>query len=126
FARDVGVPLDLDGAVATIEAGHVSEVDVGEVNGRVFLNNSSVGLYPTAVAEREELRHRHGGGKWLAMFSVSLDLFRRFPLLDVTLHAEERAMALTTPFVFVGNNRYDMSLFALGTRASLQDGLLSV
>lgn len=126
FARDVGVPLDLDGAVATIEAGHVNEVDVGEVNGRVFLNNSSVGLYPTAVAEREELRHRHGGGKWLAMFSVSLDLFRRFPLLDVTLHVEERAIALTTPFVFVGNNRYDMSLFALGTRASLQDGLLSV
>ena len=49
FARDVGIPLDLDQAVETIERGYVTEVDVGEVNGRIFLNNSSIGLYPSAV-----------------------------------------------------------------------------
>ena len=126
FAKDVGIPLDLDQAVGTIGGGHVEEVDVGEVNGRIFLNNSSIGLYPSAVDEREELRHRHGGGKWPAMFNACLDVFRRFPLLAVTLQVEDRAVALTTPFVFVGNNRYDMSLFSLGTRASLQGGELSV
>ena len=126
FAKDVGIPLDLDQAVGTIEQGHVREVDVGEVNGRIFLNNSSIGLYPSAVAHREELRHRHGGGKWPAMLNACVDVFRRFPLLAVTLQVEDRAVALTTPFVFVGNNRYDMRLFSLGTRASLQGGELSV
>jgi diacylglycerol kinase family enzyme len=126
FAKDVGIPLDLDGAVETIEGGRVTEVDVGEVNGRIFLNNSSVGLYPSAVAHREELRHRHGGGKWPAMFTACWEAFRRFPLLDVIMQVEDRAVALTTPFIFVGNNRYDMRLFALGTRTSLQDGVLSV
>ncbi len=126
FAKDLGIPLDLDQAVATIESGHVREVDVGEVNGRIFLNNSSIGLYPSAVAQREELRHRHGGGKWPAMFNACVNVFRRFPLLDVTLQVDDRAAALTTPFVFVGNNRYEMSLFSLGTRASLQEGRLSV
>jgi diacylglycerol kinase family enzyme len=125
FAKDVGIPLELDQAVATIAGGHVKEVDVGEVNGRIFLNNSSIGLYPSAVAQREELR-RHGGGKWPAMFHACVDVFRRFPLLAVTLQVEDRAVALTTPFVFVGNNRYDMSLFSLGTRTSLQGGELSV
>ena len=126
FAKDVGIPLDLDQAVGTIERGYVTEVDVGEVNGRIFLNNSSIGLYPSAVAHREELRHRHGGGKWPAMFNACVDVVRRFPLLDVTLQVDDRAVALTTPFVFVGNNRYEMSLFSLGTRTSLQGGELSI
>ena len=126
FAKDVGIPLDLDQAVETIESGHVTEVDVGAVNERTFLNNSSIGLYPSAVAQREELRHRHGGGKWPAMFNACADVFRRFPLLDVTLQVDDRTVSLTTPFVFVGNNRYEMSLFALGTRTSLQGGELSI
>jgi diacylglycerol kinase family enzyme len=126
FAKDVGIPLDLDQAVGTIERGYVTEVDVGEVNGRIFLNNSSIGLYPSAVAHREELRHRHGGGKWPAMFNACVDVVRRFPLLDVTLQVDDRAVALTAPFIFVGNNRYDMSLFSLGTRTSLQGGELSI
>jgi len=126
FAKDVGIPLDLDQAVGTIERGYVTEVDVGEVNGRIFLNNSSIGLYPSAVAHREELRHRHGGGKWLAMFNACVDVVRRFPLLDVTLQVDDRAVALTAPFIFVGNNRYEMSLFSLGTRTSLQGGELSI
>jgi diacylglycerol kinase family enzyme len=126
FAKDVGISLDLDQAVGTIERGHVTEVDVGEVNGRIFLNNSSIGLYPSAVAQREELRRRHGGGKWPAMLSACVDVVRRFPLLDVMLRVDDRAVALTTPFVFVGNNRYEMSLFSLGTRTSLQGGELSI
>jgi len=127
FARDLGIPHDLDLAVATIASGQVRQVDVGEVNGRIFLNNSSIGLYPTAVAEREELRrHRHRKGKWLAMLNACLDVLRRFPLLDVTLQVEDRAVALTTPFIFVGNNRYEMSLLSLGRRTSLQRGELSL
>jgi len=126
FAKDVGIPLDLDQAVGTIERGYVTEVDIGEVNGHIFLNNSSIGLYPSAVAHREELRHRHGGGKWPAMFTACVDVIRRFPLLDVILRADDGAVALTVPFVFVGNNRYEMSLFSLGRRTSLQGGELSI
>jgi diacylglycerol kinase family enzyme len=126
FAKDVGIPLDLDHAVATIAAGHVREVDVGEVNGRIFLNNSSIGLYPSVVAQREELRHRHGGGKWPAMFNACVDVFRRFPLLDVTLQIEGHRVGLTTSFIFVGNNRYEMTLLSLGKRSTLEGGQLSV
>ena len=46
FAKDQQIPLDLPGAVRTIVAGHVHRVDVGDVNGHTFINNSSVGLYP--------------------------------------------------------------------------------
>src|SRR5215218_7585967 len=46
FAYDLGIPFTLDGAIAVIAAGHVASIDVGEVNGHVFVNNSSIGLYP--------------------------------------------------------------------------------
>jgi diacylglycerol kinase family enzyme len=60
------------------------------------------------------------------MFNACVDVFRRYPLLAVVLQVEDRAVALTTPFIFVGNNRYEMSLFSLGTRTSLQGGELSL
>jgi diacylglycerol kinase family enzyme len=126
FAQDLGIPRELDEAVRTIDRGHVREVDVGEANGRVFLNNCSIGLYPHLVRGREELRHRFGGSKWLAMFRAALDVFRRFPLVHVTLRIEDRESAFATPFVFLGNNRYDMRLFALGRRSRVDGGELGV
>ena len=65
FAKDVGLPLDLEKAVEAIVAGRVHQVDVGEVNGRIFVNNSSVGLYPRMVWEREA-EQRRGHRKWAA------------------------------------------------------------
>jgi diacylglycerol kinase family enzyme len=126
FAKDVGLPLGLDDAVSVIAAGHVRQVDVGEVNGRYFLNNSSIGLYPAAVSEREELRHRHGGGKWVAMAQAAFDLLRRYPLLTAEVTIDGKAMHLRTPFIFVGNNQYEMNFFSLGRRKSLEAGELSV
>src|SRR5215207_1651885 len=65
FAKDLGLPLDLAEAVHVTVRGTVSRVDVGQVNGRVFLNHSSIGVYPKVV----ELRRRWestGLGKWVA------------------------------------------------------------
>jgi diacylglycerol kinase family enzyme len=125
FARDLGIPLDLEAAVGTIAAGQVRDVDVGEVNGRIFLNNSSIGLYPAAVAGREELRH-HGHGKWMAMLYASFAVLRRYPVMTLVLRAEGDAARLTTPCVFVGNNEYAVRLLALGRRAFLDRGTLAV
>jgi diacylglycerol kinase family enzyme len=37
FAKDVAIPLNLEGAVRNLFTGQVTKVDVGEVNGRVFV-----------------------------------------------------------------------------------------
>jgi len=65
FARDLKIPTDLELAAQTIVEGYAINVDVGEVNRRIFLNNSSLGLYPTIVREREK-QQRLGAGKWPA------------------------------------------------------------
>ena len=59
FARDLGIPFDLTEAVGIIARGQSTAVDAGEVNGKVFLNNSSMGLYPRIVSDREHAQeHR--------------------------------------------------------------------
>ena len=126
FAQDLGIPRDLHEAARTIEAGHLREVDVGDANGRVFLNNCSIGLYPQVVKGREVLRHRSREGKWMAMLLAAFDVLRRFPLVHLTLRVRERQAAFAVPFVFVGNNRYELSLFALGRRGRVDGGELGV
>jgi diacylglycerol kinase family enzyme len=124
FARDLGIPQDLDGALQVVAAGFVRRVDVGEANGRVFLNNASIGLYPHAVVVREKQQDEKGTGKWLAMCRAALETLRRFPLVRVTLSLPRGAVRVTTPLVFIGNNRYEMSLLSLGKREALDAGEL--
>ncbi|GGC00859.1 diacylglycerol/lipid kinase family protein [Pseudoduganella buxea] len=126
FAKDLGIPLALDEAIATIVKGSVRRVDVGEVNGRVFLNNSSLGLYPDIVRDREKQQRRLGRGKWLAFCWASVAALRRFPFLSVRLKVGEDEHARRTPFVFIGNNEYLMQGLTIGERAVLDGGKLSL
>jgi len=126
FAKDLGIPLDLGAAVRNIFTGHVARVDVGEVNGRVFVNNSGIGLYPHIVRQREE-EQRHGHAKWVAFMLAVGSVLRRYSRLRVRLHMDEaEALAHVTPFLFVGNNRYEVTGLEIGRRTSLDSGRLWV
>lgn len=124
FARDLGMPDTLEEAAATIAAGHLRTVDVAEVNGRVFINNSSVGLYADMVSERDRHRRRSGWRKGPAMLLASLRIFWRFGRRRLLVRAEGRQERLRTPLVFIGNNAYETSLPRPGTRQALDEGVL--
>lgn len=126
FARDLGIPLQLDTAIHNIASGQIIRVDTGEVNGRVFLNNSSLGLYPDIVREREKQQQRLGRGKWLAFFWACMMALRRFPFLQVRLSMDGEQFVRRTAFVFIGNNAYLMDGFNIGARACLNAGQLSL
>lgn len=125
FAKDLHIPLDLEGAIQTIVAGHAVRVDVGEVNGRIFVNNSSLGLYPNVVRERQRQQHL-GWGKWPAYVWAALAVLRRYPFLNVRLGVDGKELASRTPFVFVGNNEYEMETLNIGGRTCLDAGELSL
>ena len=125
FARDLKIPGDLELAAQAIVSGRTINVDVGEVNGRIFLNNSSLGLYPTILREREK-KQRLGAGKWPAFVWAAVAALRRYPFLDVRLSADGEEFRRRTPFVFVGNNEYLMERFNIGVRECLDKGQLSL
>lgn len=126
FAKDLGLPLDLAEAVGVIARGRSRAVDVGQANDRVFVNNSSIGLYPRAVAGREALRARTGSHKRVAMARAALRTLLEPPILRVTLRMLDGGVSLMTPLVFVGNNKYEMGLRGVGRREALDRGELWV
>ncbi len=126
FAKDLHIPLGLEEAAHTIIAGHPIKVDVGEVNGRIFLNNSSLGIYPSLVRQRENQRKRLGLSKWTAFVWATLTLLRHYPFLNVHVTANGKEHARLTPFVFIGNNEYQMEGFNIGERKCLNAGQLSL
>ena len=126
FAKDLRIPLERETAVANILAGNTIEVDVGEVNGRVFINNSSLGLYPDMVRDRKREETRLGRGKIRSLVWASLAAFRRFPFLNVRIEVEGAKRVYATPLVFVGNNEYGMEGFRIGKRDRVDRGQLSV
>lgn len=126
FAKDLGVPLNLEDAARNVCEGREVQVDVGEVNGQVFINNSGLGLYPRIVRRREKLQERSGSSKWPAFFQAAFSVLRRYPFMNVRLNADGHEIARKTPFVMIGNNEYQMESLQLGARSCLDAGHLSL
>jgi diacylglycerol kinase family enzyme len=122
FAKDQRIPLDFAGAVRTIVGGHMKRVDVGEVNGRVFINNSSLGIYPDIV----RLRQRLGLGKWLGLATATWLVLRRGSTLNIQMASDTEERRYRTPFAFIGNNEYVVEGFDVGARKTTQAGQLSL
>jgi YegS/Rv2252/BmrU family lipid kinase len=126
FAKDLGIPQELEASVQNIIDDNVIAIDVGEVNGRVFINNSSLGMYPDIVRDRERRETRLGRGRWRSLLWASLSAFRRFPFLTVRIQVGSEKRIYRTPIVFIGNNEYEMEGFKIGERSSLESGVLSI
>jgi diacylglycerol kinase family enzyme len=123
FAQDIGVGEGLEAAADAIAGANIRTVDVGEVNDRIFLNNSSIGLYPMAVRERER-RQSRGIGKWPAMAMSLAGSIRRYHLLDLELELEGARRRCRTPVILVSNNRYEIGLPEPVRRTRLDAGEL--
>ena len=131
FARDLSVPLDLDGAALTVREGHEVVVDVGSVNGRVFINNSVLGLFPVYRSAREAYE-RHGlsktrVGRFIAVCRALLRVLWQFPHLKLELALEDGTnKKVQTAFVLVGNNEHELENWNIGHRETLNEGRLWV
>lgn len=124
FVRDAGIPQDPKSAILLLDHLRTQKIDVGEVNGHIFINNATVGLYPDLVREREEKTDKHGWSKWRAKIAAVLIVLRRLPLLRMTVESKDFRIKLFTPFLFVGNNEYENITTSEGNRPSLDKGKL--
>ena len=129
FARDVGVPFETEKAVALLSKGGVRKaIDVGEVNGRIFLNNSSIGIYPYLVRVREQYEGKLG--KALA-YGVAAFSFLQHPnaprqQIRAVLDGREVVPQQKVGLVFVANNKCDIGLPRPGTRDCLDGSVLDI
>lgn len=126
LAKELGIPADLGEAAKLIVARPTRRIDLARVNGRVFVNNASVGFYPLLVRERETHQDKHGLPKWLANIPAAREALRRLPQHRMHLDLPDGGRDVTTPMLFVGNNRYAMDAGKVGKREALDAGVMSL
>lgn len=126
FAHDLGLATEMAEAAAMLAGGQAHAVDLAEVNGEVFINNSVLGLYPRVVDSRDDIRRRRGWGKLRALPVAAVRALRRFPTHSYVLRTPEGAQTVRTPFVFIGNNRYEFPGGGSSERPSMDGGTLCV
>ncbi len=119
FARDLGVDRVAD-AISAFREGNLVEVDVGCIDGRMFLNTASFGSYSEFVDARESYENRWG--KWPAVAVALTKVLVSGEPLDVHIDGVKRKIWM----IFVGNCAYDPPGFAPASRDRLDDGALDV
>ncbi|MDB5700697.1 MAG: diacylglycerol kinase family lipid kinase [Sphingomonadales bacterium] len=126
LARELGIPMDLPGAAKIIADGHKRKIDLSSVNGHVFVNNASIGMYPAMVRARDDLQDRHGLPKWIANIPAGWRTLGNLRHHRLRLTMDGAAKPIRTPLLFVGNNVYSLDIGKVGQRDALDDGKLSV
>ena len=126
FAKDAGIPLTLPEAVRNLAEGEPVNVDVGDVNGKTFINNISLGLYPAFVEARGNVRHLPRLMRWYSILKAAMEAIQRSPALRARVVIDGAIMKRLTPIVFIGNNAYELEGTLIGGRRSLNAGNLSI
>jgi diacylglycerol kinase family enzyme len=124
FARDIGMPLDAEDAVAALCSGEARCIDAASVNDQVFINNSSLGLYPDQARLRQRWRSKIG--RWPALILASIVVLTRFPFLRILARFNGKTISRRCPMVLVSNNRYRLEPGRLAERERMDEDVLGI
>ena len=106
FARALGIPLKLEAAVEALITGERRHIDVGEVNGEIFVHHVTLGLHPRIVASREKEKYRSRLGKKFAGLRVWWRLLRQAPRMTLRLVVDAERVKFRTASLIVANNPF--------------------
>jgi len=123
LAHSLGLPTAITAACQRLAAGHTRPIDVGQVNGRYFVNNSAIGLEPVVTLAQNRLRWIKGAPRYVA--AALKCVFTAKPW-QVSLSWGRSSFAGPIMLVSVGNGRRTGGAFYLTPHAQLDDGRLDV
>jgi diacylglycerol kinase family enzyme len=125
-ARNLGLPTDMAEAAHVVAAGHAEAIPVGEINGRLFLNNAGVGLYSHMIEERELAKRRFGRHRVVAFLSGMKVLAQRHPLYHLHVSTDTQQHSLKTTTLFFGVNALQLANYNIEAARFVEHGQLAV
>ena len=109
FGRTHAIPQDTQAAATALVGASISPVQVGKVNGQVFLVNASVGLYPQLLEDREAWKKQLGRSRVVAFASGLATLLRSQIQLQLQIESAGQTTALRTPTLVICNNHLQLA-----------------
>lgn len=127
LARDLHLPMTVDQAVAALGDLQPRRIDVGEVNGRIFLHKVVIGVIPALAAGREYIRGRANIGAsigFLRYFFRRLTRAKRIAVSIDPVDGESRVERVQA--IAIASNAYDQGLGMIFSRQKLDQGFLTL
>jgi diacylglycerol kinase family enzyme len=125
FGRANAIPQDARAAATALLGASISPVTVGEVNGRVFLVNASLGLYPQLLEERESWKQQFGRSRLVAFASGLATILQARGQLKLEIELAGKTTALRTPTLFIGNNHLQLAQVGMNEADAVNRGQLA-
>jgi diacylglycerol kinase family enzyme len=124
FAKSLGMPADLDAALAALAGANPGAIDLATVNGRAFHTLAGLGFFAEVARARAQVR---GGGmpfgRFIAVARSSFRAFTKAGILQLTLETDEGRREIEAYALLVSNNRLSDTGF---DRARLDEGVLEI
>lgn len=124
FARAQSLPLDAAAAVRAVLLPGLRPVQVGLVNGHVFLVNASLGLYPQLLADREHFEARFGRRRLVAFAAALGTILRAGRRLHLRVETPRESRTILTAALVVDNNRLQLEQLGLPEADAVERGRL--
>ena len=125
FGRTHGISQDIEVSTRALLRARMEPVQVGRVNGRLFLVNASLGLYPQLLEDREAAKQQLGRSRLVALFSGLRTLAHSGRQLTLDIEQAGQQRRVRTPTLFVGNNRLQLDRIGIAEEAALETGRLA-
>jgi diacylglycerol kinase family enzyme len=127
LGRDLGMPLDVDAAIAALATLEPQRIDVGLVNGRLFLHNVLIGVIPSIAVAREAVRQEQRTAAWVGFVRFMLRRLARARRIAVAIEPEDGPHRIARlQAIAVANNSYDQRVGAFMTRKRINRGHLTL
>ncbi len=124
FARTHGISQDIEQSTRALLRARMEPVQVGRVNGRLFLVNASLGLYPQLLEDREAAKEQLGRSRLVAMFSGLRTLANGGHQLTLNIEQAGEQRRIRTPTLFVGNNGLQLERIGIAEEKAMEAGRL--
>jgi diacylglycerol kinase family enzyme len=125
FGRTHGISENIEDALNALLNAQPQPVQAGLLNGRLFLVNASVGLYPKLLEDREAFKQQYGRSRLVALWSGLVTLFHNHRQLRITLEQQGQERKLRTPTLFIGNNPLQMEQIGIPLAEDIKEGQLA-
>jgi YegS/Rv2252/BmrU family lipid kinase len=124
FIKTLGVPSEWRAAVERLARGQPRRIDLGRLNGHVFVNNVGIGFDAQVGIEAQKVKWLKGEAVYLAGLLRALLGAYRTP--EVTVQVDDQTLKQTVTMLDIGNGRCSGGSFWLNPEAQLDDGMLDV
>ncbi len=126
FGRSLNIPETASEAIAVIARNHRKSIPVGVINDRVFLNNTSLGIYPQILRTRETVYARWGRSRIAAYWSVLKTMLRLPRRLKLQITVDGKTREVKTSLLFAVSNAFQLEQMGLEGLECIEKGKLAV